>query len=144
VETKMTFFAKFKAFWKKFFGEEAQWNKAALETITIAAPLVDGALGLIDPAIEPEVANVLDKVKTDLTTAATLISKGEANPTLAGLLDDIKSNLGSIETAVQIKDPATQAKVTAITNTVIAEVEAVAAELPSTTATVKPATAVTA
>jgi hypothetical protein len=144
VETKMTFFVRFKAWFKKFFGTEAAWSKVALTTITVAAPLIEMLLSVIDPAIEPAVANIIDKVKTDLTTAATLIEAGEANPTLSGVLSDIQMNLGGVLAALQVKDPATVAKITTITNTVIAEIQAVAAELPSTTAAVKPATAVTA
>ena len=126
----MTFFEKFKAWFKKLFGSAASWDKAALGALTIVSPLVVGILTIADPAIAAAAAPILAKVQTDLATAATIIDAGKATPTLTGALNDVQTNIASILQLAEVKNSANAAKVTADVNTIVAEVKAILAEIP--------------
>ena len=129
---KITTFAKIKAFFKKFFGDEPAWSKVALNTLTVVAPLVETVLALVQPEFVAPVTSVLNTVKTDLATAAALIDVGQANPTLTGILQSVQTNIASIESLAGIKDAATQQKFAAIVTTITDEVGAILQSIPAT------------
>jgi hypothetical protein len=120
---------------KRILGNSATWDKTASATLTFVAPLLETVLALTAGAPASAAASkVVSRIQTDLAIAATVISTGEATPTLTGALNDIQTNLSGLLKVAQVSDPVTVAKVNAVTNTILAEVKAIVASLPTVTA----------
>ncbi len=136
----MSFFSEIEKVFKELFGS-AKWENTASEVITVVTPLVSTILVFTagEPAATTFNAVVL-KVQNGLAAAAKVISdvsagtkpSASAASELSTILSSIQSDLGTLLAAGQIKNPATQAKVTAIVNTIIGEVEAILQVLPKT------------
>jgi len=124
-------FEKAGAWFEKLFGKASTWDKAALTAITIAAPLVEGILAVVDEPLELIVAPIITTVETDLTTAATLVSSATANPTLTGALNAVVNNLSGLLEIAEVKNSASVAKITTNVNAVVADIKAVLAALPT-------------
>jgi hypothetical protein len=131
-ESVMTFFAKVEAWFKKVFTKAPGWEKTASAVLTYVAPLLETVVALTagSPA-ETFVAGVIGKVQSDMAVAAVTIEDATSSVSLTGVLTSIQTNLSSLLTAGQITDAATVTKVTAVVNTIIAEIKAVAAAVPA-------------
>lgn len=88
-----------------------------------ALVLGEGAAALVNP--------IIDKIKTGLAALAVTItdSSAEGQANVASILNSVKANAGSLEAAAQIKDPATQQKLTAIVNLITGEASAIQSQL---------------
>jgi len=132
-EIPMTFFQKFEAEFKKLVGEEPAVAVKIAATLPVATKLLTTILKLVPAtaAEAPVVAAIVAKVQTGLVTSSVLIQGAASDPTVPGILNDVTSNLGSIEAAAQIKDPATLAKLNSTVAEIAGEVGAIAAALPT-------------
>jgi hypothetical protein len=126
-------FAKIKAFFAKVF-KSTTWIQVASGTLTVVAPLVETILALLAAPLEPEAATIFSEIQADLGAASVLITTAGTGgtATLTSVLDSVKTNLALLVPAMKIKDEATAAKVTAVVNTVIGEVEAIIQAVPKT------------
>jgi hypothetical protein len=86
-----------------------------------------------------EVATIIGKIQSDLGVAAVLIESLDTSATLTGALSDIQTALPTLLTAVQVSDPTTVTKVTAIVTEIVGEINAVAASVASAVAAPAPA-----
>ena len=128
----MTVWSKVEAWFKKVFSKAPGWEKTASAVLTYVAPLLETVIALTagEPAAAA-IATVVGKVQSDMAVAAVTIEDANASVSLTGVLTSIQTNLSSLLTAGQITDAATVTKVTAVVNTIIAEIKAVAAAVPA-------------
>lgn len=128
----MNIFGSTWGFFKKIFGSEQNWEKAAIVTLTVAQPLVTTLLTLTaGPVVAASVGGVIAQVQADLKTVNDIVVKSGATPIVSITLVSILTNLNEIEASLDIKDPTHQQAATLITQTLIGEIEAVIAELPN-------------
>lgn len=138
------FFHRVGAAFKKLFGSTT-WEKTTSATITYVAPLLETLVALTagGPA-ETLVAGIVAKVQKSLATVSAVVEDATATPP-ANELAAVEQALGSIQTnlptlleAAEIKNSTHATEITATTNTIIGEVDAILQNIPSATA---PATA---
>jgi hypothetical protein len=128
----MSFFKEIEAEIKKLFGELPAWDVTASRVITVIAPLLETALLLTDPAAEAIVAPIVTEAQADLATASVIIKGAGPTPTLKSALNSFVTNLSAIETAANIKDPASQTKFTAAVTVINAEIQDILLAIPAT------------
>jgi hypothetical protein len=144
----MSLFASIENEFKKIFGS-TKWEMTAETALTLISPLLTTVIALT--AGEPAAAAVgaiLAKIQSSLAAAIKVLGDVKAGnatstsavATLSATLSSVQADLKTLLTAGQIKDPTTQAKVTAVVNTVVGEVQAVLAVIPATGSTSAPAT----
>lgn len=127
----MNIFKDIGGFFKKVFSSEQNWQKAASVTLTVAQPLVQTLLVLTaGPTVAEGEANIVKTIQADLNTVTSIVTTAGSNPSVGTILNAILANLKSVEAGVNIKDPTSQTAFTAITTTLVAEIEAVIEELP--------------
>lgn len=125
-----------KAAFKKVFDEIEQEtpkvDQVASTALAVAAPLLTTALALTGNApAAAEAQSVISKIQSDMAQASALIEAGGTDTSLPGLLTSIKTDLPTILTVAQVKDPKTVATITGITDSIIATIEGVEADLPT-------------
>ena len=142
----MSFFSKIEAAFKKVFGS-SKWEQTAETTLTLVAPLLETLLALTAGApAATAVGVVIAKIQMGLATAAKLssdikagtVSSANGAQQLSAMLAAVQADLGTLLTATQIKDQTTQAKVTAIVDSISGEVQAIIAALPTPATAPKP------
>jgi hypothetical protein len=129
---KKSFFSKLESFFKKVFGSST-WERTAETAITITAPLLETLVALT--AGEPAAAaltGVIKQAENDLAGTAVLLQQaqlgdGTAKTQATNMIAAVDTNLQTLLTDAQIKDPATLEKVTAVVNTVSGELQAILA-----------------
>lgn len=126
-----SWFEKVKAEFLKLFGKEQEWDKAASTAIAIAAPLVETVLGLVEPAVVPEVQVIVSRVQTYLAGASALVAEAQATPTLTGFLNAVESDMTSLLSLAGVKNSASASKISAIVTTIVGEVKAILSALPA-------------
>jgi hypothetical protein len=133
-----SFFHSALAFFKKVF-TSTDWTHGAQVAITVAAPLAETVASLAaGPAAGAEVANIINTVKTDFGVVTVTLGQIQTAPgnvsaitLLKNTLASIKTNLQSLLTVADIKDPATLQTVTLTVNTIVGEVDAVLESVPA-------------
>jgi hypothetical protein len=132
-----TLFSHIKTFLEKVFGS-TNWERVAINTLAVVGPLLTTLVTLTAGAPAAAlVSKIISIVQADLQTAATLITSVQSGTAtgaaaqLQNLLAGVKTNLTSLLTAADIKDADTQAKVSAIVNTVTGEIDAILTEMPT-------------
>jgi hypothetical protein len=139
------FWNKVESAFKKLFGS-TNWEKTASAVITYVAPLLELLVGLAagGPA-ETLVAGIVNTVQADLATVAAVVNGATATPpanelaAVTNALNSVKANLPALLTAVEVKNSAKSTEIASTANTIIGEVEAILANMPTAAAT--PATA---
>ena len=126
---QVSFFARVKAELKKLFVHAPGWEASAAATLTYVAPMVETVMTLVDPAAAPVVNNTISKIQSAMAAAAVVIKSAGPTPTLVTYLDAINNDIAQVQTAAQVKDPATTAKITALVATITREVNAILAEV---------------
>lgn len=135
-----SFFGKIKSFFSKFFNKVPSWSQHLSAVLSFVAPLTEGILQAFDPTVAPEAHQIIAEVQTDLAVAGAVASQSHgATPpeTLVNTITSINTNLSELLTAGHIKDPATLAKVTGISNIITGELTAVLGVLQPATAPAK-------
>jgi hypothetical protein len=132
-----TLFSHIKTFLEKVFGS-TNWERVAINTLAVVGPLLTTLVTLTAGAPAAAlVSKIISIAQADLQTAATLITSVQSGTAtgaaaqLQNLLAGVKTNLTSLLTAADIKDADTQAKVSAIVNTVTEEIDAILTEMPT-------------
>jgi hypothetical protein len=132
-----TLFSHIKTFLEKVFGS-TNWERVAINTLAVVGPLLTTLVTLTAGAPAGALGSkIISIVQADLQTAATLITSVQSGTAtgaaaqLQNLLAGVKTNLTSLLTAADIKDADTQAKVSAIVNTVTEEIDAILTEMPT-------------
>lgn len=141
-----TFFEKIGAWLKSHFTKTPALEVQVSSAVNYVVPFVEELDTLVAPEIAPVVNPILDKIKTGLAAVATTITDttaaGKAN--VQSILASLQTNAAALESAFQVKDQATQAKVTGTIQLLNGEFSAIQAQLAlastSTTATPAPAT----
>lgn len=131
----MSFFKKIESWVASIFKKAPSWETIAKSTILYVAPLLETIVALADPAAAPAVDAIVDKIKVGLAAASVTLSDAGPVPTLSTILASVNTNIGQLEAAAQIKDPATQAKLTATVNLISGEIQAILSAIPPTAAT---------
>lgn len=142
-----TLFSHIKTFLTKLFGS-TNWERVAVNTLSVVGPLLTTLVTLTAGAPAAAlVSKIVSTAQSDLQTVAGLVTSVQSGTAtgaaaqLQNLLAGVKTNLSSLLTAADIKDADTQAKVSAIVNTVIEEIDAILAEMPAAGAAPSPAPA---
>jgi predicted aldo/keto reductase-like oxidoreductase len=92
--------------------------------VTVVEPMLTGALAIIDPAVNAEVTPIANKVVADLNTLNTLVQTNASDPTIPAKLASLEAETGSILDLASVKNSAKRAKIAAIVQFVIAEIQA--------------------
>jgi hypothetical protein len=125
-------FEKVISVFEKLFKETPKFEQAASAALTVIAPLVETILIVAgEEPLAAVIENVVSQIKTDLAAAAALVETSGATPTLSSVLQATLVNLKSLLTAGDIKDPATLQKVTAVVETIVAELQAIISAFPA-------------
>ncbi len=132
---KISFYSRVKAELQKLFTHAPGWEASAAATLTYVAPMVETLVTLVDPAVAPIVNGVIVKAQSAMAAAAVVIKDAGPAPTLMTYLKAVNSDMAEVESAAQIKDPATAAKLTALVGTITGEIEAILGELAEVGAT---------
>jgi hypothetical protein len=128
----MSIFSKIGGFFKNLFGKEQNWEKAATITLDVATPLVGTLLTLTaGPAASTAVVAIIGQIQADLKSVNDVIVSAGPAPTAESYLNSILANLKELEASADIKNSTNATAVTLITTTLTDEVEAILAELPS-------------
>ena len=131
------FWDKVESAFKKLFGS-TKWEQTTSSVITYVAPLLETLVALTagGPAAAL-VTGIVNTVQADLTTVAAVVNGATATPPANELaavnqaLTSIKNNLPTLLTAAEVKNSTNASKITAVVNTVIGEVEAIAENIPT-------------
>lgn len=128
----MSIFSAIGGFFKNLFGKEQNWEKVASVTLAVISPLLNTVLTLTaGPAASTAVLGVITQIQNDLKAVNDVIVTAGPAPDAAGYLNSILANLKELEASADIKNSTNANAVTLITTTLISEVEAILAELPS-------------
>jgi hypothetical protein len=140
-----TLFSHIKTFFTKLFGS-TNWERVAVNTLAVVGPLLTTLVTLTAGAPAAAlVGKIVSTAQADLQTVSSLVTTVQSGTStgaaaqLQNLLAGVKANLSSLLTAADIKDADTQAKVSAIVNTVIEEIDAILGEVPTTATGAAPA-----
>jgi hypothetical protein len=120
-----------KAHFKNLPSEEVQISSA----VNYIVPFVEELDDLVDPTLAPIINPIIDKIKTGLAALATTITAAKTPAGTANtqsVLASLVSNATALESAFQVKDAATQTKVTSIVNLISGEFNAIQSQLAST------------
>src|ERR1700677_1085948 len=121
-----TFFEKVGAELKKLFTSTTV-EQQIQSTITYAAPLVEGILALVDPAVVPLISGIISTVKSDLATVSTVVqgstlaTGSSALATVKAAISSVNTNLASILDLAEVKNSTKAADVTATITTLTGE-----------------------
>jgi hypothetical protein len=130
------FWDKVEAAFKKLFGS-TKWEQTASSVVTYVAPLLETLVALTagGPAAAI-VTGIVNTVQADLATVAAVVNGATATPPVNELaavmqaLASIQTNLPALLTAAEVKNSTNASKITAVVNTIIGEVEAIADNIP--------------
>lgn len=129
-----------------FFKKIGQWLEAKFKNVPTIEVQISSAVNycvpyveMLDTLVAPEVAVVvnpiLDKIKTGFAALAVTITgstvAGGAAAAVKSIAASITINIASLESAMQIKDAATQQKITAIVTLLNGEITDIVAGLPA-------------
>jgi hypothetical protein len=131
------FFERVKAALVKLFGSTT-WEKTTSATIAYIAPLLETIVGLAagGPA-ETIVTAIVAKIQSALATVTAVVDGATTTPpaneiaAVTEALNSIKTNLAALLADADVKNSGLLTKVTAVVDTIIGEVEAILAEIPS-------------
>lgn len=134
----MSFFSKLKSaivsMWKKAPAAEV----ALASSVNFIVPFVEELDVMATPELAPIINPILDKVKTGLSALAVTIKGVGPKVNITTIASSINSNLAALESAVQIKNPATATKINGISALITAEISAIVAEFTPAPATPAP------
>jgi hypothetical protein len=131
------FWDKVETAFKKLFGS-ASWEKTTSSVLTYVGPLLETLLSLTDPAVAPLVTGIVNTVQSDLATVSAVVSGATATPpanelqAVTNALGSIQTNLAALLSAAGVKNSANAAQLTAVVDTIIGEVKAIAENIPAT------------
>lgn len=126
---QLSFFTRVRTELKRLFVHAPGWEASAAATLTYLAPMVETVVTLADPAAAPLVNALIERVQSAMAAAAVVIKDAGPSPTLVTYLNSVNSDLSQVMNATQVKDPATQAKITALVGTITGEVNAILQEI---------------
>lgn len=102
-----------------FYKNEPTVIKVVDDTVTYAVEGLDIVLGASgSTAAIPEVNAIVNEAVSDLNVAATLVYDFGPSPNAASIFAAVQANLATLETAGNVKDPVTLAKLKLIINAV--------------------------
>lgn len=116
---------KFCAAFTRLFKKSPAALQVVENFISEAAPLVEAALALADPAAEPLVAAGLATVETGLAGLQAAATAANSGQSFLADLQAFASSVPATLTSLDIKNPALKAKVTAIVNLITNEAKVI-------------------
>jgi hypothetical protein len=126
-----TFFEQLVAKVKSTFKKSPAIAVLISSVVNYLAPFVEELDTLVLPEVAPILNPIIDKIKTGLAALSLTITDssaaGKAN--VVSILNSINSNVASLESAAQIKDPATQQKLASIVQLITGEATAIQSQL---------------
>lgn len=132
----VTFFEKVGGIFKKLFGSKATWEQTALATIKVVGPMVEILLSVINPGVGDEATSIINEIKADLTVLYSLAQTGAVSGTTTGgaqasqLIQSINTNMSTLLADAHVKNPATVARVTDVSNDISQEMTALLSNIP--------------
>lgn len=122
------FFSTLAADFEKIFGKAPSFIHFTLAMVTYAAPILEGILTVVDPAVGALVTPIVTRLQTGLATAYSLANEGTASgATLSSTLSAFVADLNTLESVAGIKDTATKAKIA----TILSEAQAIVELIPT-------------
>jgi hypothetical protein len=109
------------------------WVNTVVADAETAAPIAGSLLAVIDPALTP----LVTIIENGFTALASALNTYKAYPTATNLqsvqaaFKAVDANVAQLEAAAQIKNPATEAKVTAIVQLLAQVVAEIGAQVPA-------------
>jgi hypothetical protein len=128
----MSFFKKIED-WFKELGHAQTWEKTAVTTIKVAAPLLNTLITLTaGEPIAAKVSGVVNQVLSDLGAASAVLSDSEtaSGVSVTSFLSSVQANLQTLLADADVKNSTKAEQITGVTNTVIGEVEAILEAAP--------------
>lgn len=129
------------SFFKKLVaGIESMWKKAPAITVAAASavnfcvPFIESLDLILTPELAPVLNPILDKIKVGLSALKVTVQEAQAatekaDPSLtanvAAIVASVKSNLGLLESAAEIKNPDLVKKISAVATLVSGELDAI-------------------
>jgi hypothetical protein len=120
---------------------ESMWKKAPAASVIAASainnivPVIETIDTLADPSLALALNPILDKVKVGVSALKVTITTAGSSANVVSIVASINTNMAALLSAAQVKDPATAAKIEAISNLVTSELETIqAAYAPTTSA----------
>jgi hypothetical protein len=98
-------------------------NAPAIErTVEAAAKYATGILTIVGSQVEPgsDAGKIISTALSDVKVASAVVYDAGAHPSVASMFQGIASNLGGLETATGIKNPASVATVGKVVSTLSA------------------------
>jgi hypothetical protein len=127
-----SFAGKVEKEFKRMFKQAPSWLAIAEGVLTYLGPVVvtiaDVAGG---PALGSEAEVVLSDIKTKLATAAAMVKTAGSVTGIAGVLEEVQTDLPVLLHALQVSNPGTLTKVTSYTDIVAAELAALLGAFPA-------------
>jgi hypothetical protein len=111
------------------------WVNTVEADAQVAAPIAASLVDVIDPALAPQVT----LIENGFTTLVKTLDAYKASPTATNLqtvqaaFQAVNGNVAQLESAAQIKNPISQAKVTAVVQLLAQAVTEIAAVVPANT-----------
>jgi hypothetical protein len=127
-----SFAARVEAAFKKLFGEVPSWITIAQGVLTYLGPIVVTILTVGGGAALGNEANeIIESIKTDLSTALATITTANGASSLPNLLAGIQAQLPALLAAIKVSNPSTVASVESYTNIIDTEITALLNALPA-------------
>ena len=131
-----SFFEKIGSDFESLFKHAPTWQQSANGIITVVAPLALTIISLVDPVLEPEASAIIQRIQAGLAVIKTVASDATAAvgstavQSVQTAITGINSDMSQLLSTMQVKDPATVAKVTAAANTITTEMSMLLNALP--------------
>jgi hypothetical protein len=134
----ITFFESIGAWLKAHFTKLPAAEVQVSSVVNYVAPFVEELDTLVDPTLAPIINPIIDKIKTGLAALAVTI-KAAATPAgttnIQSIVASLAANAAALEAAFQVKDAATQTKVTGIITLISGEFTAIQQQFGTPAAT---------
>lgn len=127
----VTFFETVDGWLKTHFKQLPAQEVQVSSAVNYIVPFVEELDTLADPELAIIVNPILDRIKVGLAALATTI-KASKTPTgsanVQSIVSSLAANATALETAFQVKDPASQQKVTSTLQLISGEIQAISAQ----------------
>lgn len=112
---------KFCAAFVRIFKKAPAAEQVVQNFIDETAPLIAGAVALVDPVAEPVVAGALAIAETGLAAIGASLTAANSGKSLLQNLENFAATVPGLLTGIAVKNPELQAAVTRIVNLVVNE-----------------------
>lgn len=127
--------AKVEKAFVKIFKKSPTWLGMVDGFVIATAPEIEAVVLVVDPTAEPEVATILEAIKTALALAKAAATDLADATTAKAALDALKADLPELLAVAQVKNATVTAAIEKVADKAIAAVEALIASYEAATST---------